>query len=93
MTTIKLISATLTAKTTLPPYMIEPHDVRAKFTANIERRLHIGTKEMLDPTFTRYCTYMLTSSAFVNELQSLLNTVKQLVGVEDPDEWIYVHFE
>ncbi|KAI8147193.1 hypothetical protein BJV82DRAFT_509020 [Fennellomyces sp. T-0311] len=93
MTTLKLISTTLAAKTTLPPYMIQPHEMRRRFTEDIERKIRIGSREIADPTFTRYCTYMLSSSAFINELQKLLDTVKQLVGIEDPNEWLYLHYQ
>ncbi|CAO3597555.1 unnamed protein product [Absidia cylindrospora] len=91
MTTLKLLSTTLAAKTPLPPYMVEPAEARARFAKILEHQINVRPTDMEDPSFPSYSTYMMNGSAFVTELQELLEAVTDLVGVEDPEEWLLLH--
>ena len=91
MTTIKLLSATLAAKMALPPYMIAPGEARNRFVQSLDRKIHVLPHDLINPSFLRYSTYVVTSGTFIQELSALLETVEDLVGVEDPQEWLRNH--
>lgn len=91
MTTIKLLAATLSAKMSLPPYLIAPNEARNRLTQALENSLKIRPEEINSPSFLALGTYFSVSSAFTAELQDLLETAEDLVGVEDPQEWLRQH--
>ncbi|KAG0182910.1 hypothetical protein DFQ28_003639 [Apophysomyces sp. BC1034] len=91
MTTLKLLSSTLAAKMSLPPYMEKPVKSRLRFAKLLEKKIQIGPAEISNPSFPAYSTYMMNSSAFVSELHTLLEVIEDLVGVEDPEEWLRIH--
>ncbi|KAI9495016.1 hypothetical protein BDB00DRAFT_815490 [Zychaea mexicana] len=91
MTTIKLLSATLAAKMALPPYMISPGTARRQFVQALDSNVRLIPEDLTNPSFLRYSTYVVTSGTFVQELQDLLDAVEDLVGVEDPQEWLRLH--
>ncbi|KAI8339494.1 hypothetical protein BC941DRAFT_420641 [Chlamydoabsidia padenii] len=91
MTTLKLVSATLAAKTPLPPYLVEPDEARERFAKTLEHQISFRPADMDDPSFPSYSTFMMNGSAFVTELQKLLDAVTDLVGVENPEEWLLMH--
>ena len=91
MTTIKLLSATLAAKMALPPYRLSPGEARHQFVHTLDSKVRLQPDELTDPSFLRYSTYVVTSGTFVQELQALLEAVEDLVGVEDPQEWLRLH--
>ncbi|KAI9253395.1 hypothetical protein BDA99DRAFT_519655 [Phascolomyces articulosus] len=92
MTTIKLLSATLAAKMALPPYMISPGEARQQFSQSLNNKVRrLQPEDLTHPSFLRYSTYVVTSGTFVQELQTLLEAVEDLVGVEDPQEWLRLH--
>ncbi|KAI7907901.1 uncharacterized protein BX663DRAFT_14209 [Cokeromyces recurvatus] len=88
LTSAKLISSTLAAKTALPPYMISPIDARQRFTSLLEKKIMIDPKDIANPSFSSYSAYLMNGLVFVDELEKVLNVTKDLVGIEDPDEWI-----
>ncbi|KAI8148341.1 hypothetical protein BJV82DRAFT_506393 [Fennellomyces sp. T-0311] len=91
MTTIKLLSATLAAKMALPPYMIAPGEARNRFVRALDSKIHALPDDLINPSFLRYSTYVVSSGTFVQELSALLETVEDLVGIEDPQEWLRLH--
>ncbi|KAI8391640.1 uncharacterized protein BYT42DRAFT_557576 [Radiomyces spectabilis] len=91
VTTIKLVSSTMTAKASLPPYMISPQEARQRYIKVLEERIEIGADEIGNPTFPSYSTFIVNSSTFVSELQIVLDTVEGLVGVEDPTRWLLMN--
>ncbi|GAA5805760.1 hypothetical protein HPULCUR_011285 [Helicostylum pulchrum] len=88
LTSLKLLSTTLSSKTSLPPYMISPVESRQRFVNLLEKKIMIEPKDLADPSFPSYSAYLMNSLVFVDELQALLTVVEELVGVEDPEEWL-----
>ncbi|CAO3654904.1 unnamed protein product [Mucor hiemalis] len=88
LTTLRLLSSTLSAKTPLPPYMISPIELRQRFVNLLEKKIMIEPKDIADPSFPCYSAYLMNSLIFVDEMQVVLTVVEDLVGVEDPDIWI-----
>lgn len=88
MTTLKLLSATLSAKMALPPYLIAPGEARERFSRALERNIRLRIEDINNPLFLPYTTYVVLSATFVTELQALLEAVEDLVGIEDPEEWL-----
>ncbi|KAI7891734.1 uncharacterized protein EV154DRAFT_442545 [Mucor mucedo] len=88
LTILKLLSSTLSAKTSLPPYMMSPIESRQRFVNLLEKKIMIEPKDLADPSFPSYSAYLMNSLVFVDELQVLLNSIEELVGVENPEEWL-----
>lgn len=88
LTSLKLVSTTLAAKSSLPPYMISPVESRQRFVNLLEKKIMIETKDIADPSFPSYSAYLMNSLVFVDELQTVLTVTEDLVGIEDPEDWI-----
>lgn len=91
MTTLKLLSTTLAAKMALPPYFIAPDEARTRFSRELQRKITVRTQDIDNRSFQSYSSYIVTSLVFVDELQQLLKVVEDLVGVENPEEWLRSH--
>lgn len=68
--------------------MISPVESRQRFVNLLEKKIMIEPKDLADPSFPSYSAYLMNSLVFVDELQALLTVVEELVGVEDPEEWL-----
>ncbi|CAO3634580.1 unnamed protein product [Mucor fragilis] len=88
LTSLKLVSTTLAAKSSLPPYMISPVESRQRFVNLLEKKIMIEPKDIANPSFPSYSAYLMNSLVFVDELQTVLTVTEDLVGVEDPEDWI-----
>lgn len=88
LTTLRLLSSTLSAKTPLPPYMVSPIELRQRFVNLLEKKIMIEPQDIADPSFPCYSAYLMNSLVFVDEMQIVLTVIEDLVGVEDPDIWI-----
>ncbi|KAI7885827.1 hypothetical protein K492DRAFT_2038 [Lichtheimia hyalospora FSU 10163] len=91
VTIIKLLATTLSSKMALPPYMIAPEEARERYARALKNRITIRPDNINHSSFFCYSAYVVTSTAFVQELQNLLEVVERLVGVEDPQEWLRMH--
>lgn len=83
-----MISSTLYAKTSLPPYMLSPIECRENFVNLLEKKIMIEPSDIANPSFPSYSSYLMNSLVFVDELQVLLSVVQDLVGVENPEQWL-----
>ncbi|CEJ05363.1 hypothetical protein RMCBS344292_19306 [Rhizopus microsporus] len=88
LSTLKMISSTLYAKTSLPPYMLSPIECRENFVNILEKKIMIEPSDIANPSFPSYSSYLMNSLVFVDELQVLLSVVQDLVGVENPEQWL-----
>ncbi|KAI8140052.1 hypothetical protein BJV82DRAFT_520831 [Fennellomyces sp. T-0311] len=91
LTTIKLVSSTMAAKMSLPPYMVSPQESLDRYTQALYEKFHITGDHVSNPAYPSYCAYLISSTAFVDELTHVLASVEDLVGIEDPVEWLKIH--
>jgi hypothetical protein len=68
--------------------MLSPVESRQRFVNLLERKIMIEPKDIADPSFPSYSAYLMNSLVFVDELQVLLTAIEDIVGVEDPEEWL-----
>lgn len=68
--------------------MMSPIESRQRFVNLLEKKIMIEPKDLADPSFPSYSAYLMNSLVFVDELQVLLNSIEELVGVENPEEWL-----
>ncbi|KAI8081920.1 uncharacterized protein B0P05DRAFT_66126 [Gilbertella persicaria] len=68
--------------------MADPIETRQKFVNLLEKKIMIEAKDIANPSFPSYSAYLMNSLVFVDELESVLHTTQNLVGVEDPEEWL-----
>ncbi|KAI7892507.1 uncharacterized protein EV154DRAFT_441374 [Mucor mucedo] len=88
---MKLLSATLSSKMALPPYMLSPKELRERLAQRLSQVI-VESPDHLDMnTFPGYCAYAVNSFKFSEELGEVLECVEQLVGVEDPEQWLLIH--
>lgn len=71
--------------------MLSPVESRQRFVNLLEKKMMIEPQDIADPSFPSYSAYLMNSLVFVDELQTLLTIVEELVGVEDPEEWLSSH--
>lgn len=88
---MKLLSATLSSKIALPPYIMSPLRLREKFAEGLTRIIVEKPDGLDDDTFPGYCAYAVNSYQFSSELGEVLECVEELVGVEDPEQWLILH--
>ncbi|KAI7853113.1 hypothetical protein BDC45DRAFT_464852 [Circinella umbellata] len=91
LTSIKLLSSTMAAKMAFPPYMISPQEAMDRYSENLYNNSQLKPHHINDPAFLNYSAYLVSSAAFVNELQKVLESVEDLVGIEDPVAWMKLH--
>ncbi|KAI9474121.1 MAG: hypothetical protein EXX96DRAFT_487378, partial [Benjaminiella poitrasii] len=92
LTSAKLISSTLTVKTSLPPYMFSPVGARQRFTILLEKKIMVESSDIANPSFHNYNACLMNGLVFVYELEQVNNVTKDLLGVEDLDERILSRF-
>jgi hypothetical protein len=68
--------------------MMSPVESRQRFVNLLEKKIMIEPKDLADPSFPSYSAYLMNSLVFVDELQVLLASIEELVGVENPEEWL-----
>lgn len=54
----------------------------------LEKKIMIEAEDIANPSFASYSAYLMNSLVFVDELQAVLVVTEDLVGIEDPEEWI-----
>ncbi|KAI9251490.1 hypothetical protein BDA99DRAFT_563757 [Phascolomyces articulosus] len=91
LTTLKLLSSTMAAKMALPPYMLSPKEAMDRYSESLYENFRITDNHLSNPSFLNYSAYLVSSVAFVDELQKVLSAVEDLVGIEDPIEWMKIH--
>lgn len=67
---------------------MSPVESRQRFVNLLEKKIMIEPKDLADPSFPSYSAYLMNSLVFVDELQVLLTSIEELVGVENPEEWL-----
>lgn len=72
----------------LPPYMVPATQIRDHYADILFRTIQVKSEDLMNPSFLPYTSYIVARHTFVDELQELLEAVQDLVGVEDPDEWL-----
>lgn len=88
---MKLLSATLSSKMALPPFMLSPQELRERLAQRLSQVI-VEFPDKLDmDTFPGYCAYAVNSFKFSEELGEVLECIEQLVGVEDPEQWLLIH--
>ncbi|KAG0167527.1 hypothetical protein DFQ30_005988 [Apophysomyces sp. BC1015] len=90
MTTFKVISATMAAKTQLPPYMIAPREARERYERALKNTSGSLNQATTFNNDTSYSAHVVNSLAFVSELQRLLDVATDLLGSEKPEEWLLI---
>lgn len=90
-TTLKVLASTLASKMSMPPYMITPGEARGRFFETLESNADFKPENVNSPTMIALCAYLSASSTFTMELQTVLETIEDLVGVEDPEIWLRLH--
>ncbi|ORY03991.1 hypothetical protein K493DRAFT_276181 [Basidiobolus meristosporus CBS 931.73] len=78
----KYASAGLAAKISFPPYLCYPKDALAQST--LPSFQHTRLK---DPDFIVFASFFLYNTAFIMELQKLVEIVQELVGIDMPRDW------
>ncbi|KAG1469964.1 hypothetical protein G6F56_002956 [Rhizopus delemar] len=88
---MKLLSATLSSKVTLPPFIVSPNESRAQFIKKLTTEISSCPQQLDNDTFPNYCSFTVNAGKFSEELNQVLECVKQLVGVEDPEQWLLLN--
>ncbi|KAG0773937.1 hypothetical protein G6F62_012522 [Rhizopus arrhizus] len=88
---MKLLSATMASKVTLPPFLISPVETRMRFVNQMTQGISSRSQQLDNATFPNYCAFTVNARIFSQELAVVLECVRQLVGVEDPEQWLLLH--
>jgi hypothetical protein len=88
---MKLLSATMASKVTLPPFLVSPDETRIRFVKQLTQEISSCPQQLDNATFPNYCAFTVNAEKFSEELSQVLECVKQLVGVEDPEQWLLLH--
>jgi hypothetical protein len=88
---MKLLSATMASKITLPPFLVSPDETRIRFVKQLTQEISSCPQQLDNATFPNYCAFTVNAEKFSEELSQVLECVKQLVGVEDPEQWLLLH--
>ncbi|KAI8877640.1 hypothetical protein K501DRAFT_260071 [Backusella circina FSU 941] len=88
---MKLLSSTLASKMAMPPFMMSPLEERNRFAEKLRNAISAYPKEINNETFPSYCAYAVNSYKFCGELHEVLECVEELVGVEDPEQWLLLY--
>ncbi|KAI8080157.1 uncharacterized protein B0P05DRAFT_469211 [Gilbertella persicaria] len=91
LTVMRQLSATMISKMPLPPYMISPDDLKHQFSENLCRVISEYPEQVHNDTFPSYCAYSVASYTFTQELNDAAACIENLVGVENPQQWLYMH--
>ncbi|KAI9025842.1 hypothetical protein CLU79DRAFT_743331 [Phycomyces nitens] len=71
--------------------MVSPGEARIRFKTALEEKIQKGAPDVSPEAFSGFSAYMLNSNTFLEELQTLLKSVEDLVGIDDPNEWLDSH--
>jgi hypothetical protein len=88
---MKLLSSTLASKMAMPPFMMSPLEERKRFAERLRAAISTYPREINNETFPSYCAYAVNSYKFCGELHDVLECVEELVGVEDPEQWLLLY--
>lgn len=88
---MKLLSATMASKMALPPFMLSPEELRRRFAEQLSEVITQCPEQLDNATFPSYCAYAVNSYKFSQELEEVIECIEQLVGIEDPEQWLLLH--
>lgn len=88
---MRSLSTTLVTKMALPPYMISPKSLKDKLNKKLCATLKKHPEQLYNQTFPSYCAYSIASSNFTEELIAASECVEELVGVENPEKWLFLN--
>ncbi|KAI7897489.1 uncharacterized protein BX663DRAFT_444994 [Cokeromyces recurvatus] len=88
---MKLVSSTMASKMALPPFMSSPTEMKHQLVKKLRKAIIECPDHLDNDTFPSYCAYTVNSSKFAEELEEVVALVKQLVGVEDPEQWLLLN--
>lgn len=75
----------------LPPFMISPTELREGLAKQLSDAIANCPEKLDNDTFPSYCAYAVNSYKFSDELEQVIKCVEQLVGIEDPEQWLLLH--
>lgn len=81
----------MASKVTLPPFLVSPDETRIRFVKRLTQEIASCPQQLDNVTFPNYCAFTVNAEKFSEELSQVLECVKQLVGVEDPEQWLLLH--
>lgn len=88
---MRSLSTTLATKMPLPPYMISLKTLKDKLDEKLWGALQKHPEQLYNETFSSYCAYSIASSNFTEELIAASECVEELVGVENPEKWLFLN--
>ncbi|KAI9486242.1 MAG: hypothetical protein EXX96DRAFT_516153 [Benjaminiella poitrasii] len=89
---MKVVSSTLASKMALPPFMSSPTDLKDRLSNKLRMAIiEHSEKHINSETFPSYCAYAVNSNKFAEELEQVIGLAEQLVGVEDPEQWLLLN--
>lgn len=81
----------MASKMALPPFMLSPQELRKKFAQKLSEAITEYPEKLDNESFPSYCAYAVNSYKFSQELEEVIACIEQLVGVEDPKQWLLLH--
>ncbi|GAN01233.1 hypothetical protein MAM1_0005c00665 [Mucor ambiguus] len=88
---MKLLSATLASKMALPPFMLSPTELRLRLARKMSQAITRYPENLDNDTFPSYCAFAVNSFKFAGELAEAMECIENLVGVEDPQQWLLLN--
>ncbi|KAL7316809.1 hypothetical protein PS15m_003250 [Mucor circinelloides] len=88
---MKLLSATLASKMALPPFMLSPTELRLRLARKMSQAITRYPENLDNDTFPSYCAFAVNSFKFSGELAEAMECIENLVGVEDPQQWLLLN--
>ncbi|KAI8639572.1 hypothetical protein BD408DRAFT_349684 [Parasitella parasitica] len=88
---MKLLSATLASKMALPPFMLSPSELRLRLARKMSEAITKYPENLDNETFPCYCAFAVNSFKFSGELAEAMDCIENLVGVEDPQQWLLLN--
>ncbi|KAL9557127.1 hypothetical protein MBANPS3_001545 [Mucor bainieri] len=88
---MKLLSATLASKMALPPFMLSPTELRLRLARKMSQAITRYPENLDNDTFPNYCAFAVNSFKFSGELAEAMECIENLVGVEDPQQWLLLN--
>lgn len=88
---MKIFSSTLASKMALPPFMLNPEELRNRLTKKLSDIIRECPERLDNDSFPSYCAYAVCSHQFACELEEIGACIEQLVGVEDPEQWLLLN--
>ncbi|CEP06984.1 hypothetical protein [Parasitella parasitica] len=88
---MKLLSATLASKMALPPFMLSPTELRLRLARKMSEAITKYPEHLDNESFPSYCAFAVNSFKFSGELAEAMDCIENLVGVEDPQQWLLLN--